>query len=499
MKRICSRVLVLLLAAALLCGSALAAEQAAWGSIQGETAVLYLPGTEGEDFSCQVGSAWAEVASAAPVSSLESPVETIVLLDNSLSITQDQQPVIKELLSDLIANRLTGEKYTIATVSDQANYLCTGESDYTSLKTIVDGITFQNQYTQLTDSLYQVLDSLKSSDTGVLRRLLIVADGVDNKEVGYTQSELEALIRELGYPIYTVGCLGNSPTVKEDLQNLFALSRITTGGAYYLPELQTMDIVSGVISWNNAVRLVVQLPAEVCDGMPKALRVTDNTSGNTYTTELKMPLAELQQPVETPAVPEESEPAQEPDPEPTPDQPPAGRSDIPWSLVLVVVLAGAVLALGIVLLLRRKKTSQRIVETPEAVPPTDHLAKTEFIGPETNGGLGQTEGIWSDGTPTLRLVFQNLDNPGHRIETALDKEILVGRDASACQVVLTEPSVARKQCRVYLQGSWVMVANLSHSNITKLNGLDVTEDCELVNEGVLQMGRVRMRVEIIRS
>lgn len=496
MKRICTHILVPLLVAALLCGTALAAEQAAWGSIQGETAVLYLPGTEGEDFSCQVGSAWAEVTSSAPVSSLETPVETVVLLDNSLSITQDQQPVIKELLNDLIANRLTGEKYTIATVSDQVNYLCTGESDYTSLKTIVDGITFQNQYTQLTDSLYQVLDSLKASDEGILRRLLIVADGVDNKQVGYTQSELEALIRELGYPIYTVGCAGNSATATEDLQNLFALSRITTGGAYYLPELQTMDIVSGVISWNNAVRLVVQLPAEVCDGMPKALRVTDNSGGNSYTTELKMPLAELQQPVETPAAPEEPEPVQEPDPDPDPA--PVDQSSIPWSLVLVVVLAIAVLVLVVLLLLRRKKTSQRIVETPEAVPPDAHLAKTEFIGPETSGGLGQTEGIWSDGAPTLRLAFQNLDNPGHRIETALDKEILVGRDASACQVVLTEPSVARKQCRVYLQGSWVMVANLSHSNITKLNGLDITEDCELVNGGVLQMGRVRMRVEIIR-
>ena len=40
------------------------------------------------------------------------------------------------------------------------------------------------------------------------------------------------------------------------------------------------------------------------------------------------------------------------------------------------------------------------------------------------------------------------------------------------------------------------VSNLSQTNITKLDGRAVTEDCELPSGSVLQMGRLRMRVEI---
>lgn len=391
--------------------------------------------------------------------------------------------MIKELLGDLIANRLAGERYTIATISDQVNYLCTGESDYAALKAIVDGLSFENQRTQLTDGLYHVLDSLKSSDESTLRRLLIIADGVDNKQVGYTQSELAALIQETGYPIYTVGCANNSASATEELQNLFALSRLTSGGSYYLPEVEkAMDVVSGVIAWNNSVQLTVQLPPKASDGMTKALRITNGT--NTYMTELKMPLAEPQ---------EESDPVPPvPEPEPAPDPVPEPEPVNHWGVALAIVLVAVALIFAVIILLWRKKARERIVEVPEAKPSATP-AVTEILSSQG----GETEGIW-DSSPALRLVLQNLDLSSQRIEVALDGEILIGRDGSACQVVLTEPSVARRQCRIFRQGSWVMLANLSKSNITKLNGHNVIEDCELTDGGILQMGRLHMRVEIIQ-
>lgn len=491
MKRICVQFFGILAAMILLCGAASAEELTAWGSVQGETAVLCLPGAEGEDFACQIGNESADIKSITPLSELETPVETVVIIDNSLSIQKNQRPVIKELLGDLIANRLAGEKYTIATISDQVNYLCSGESDYTALKAIADELAFQDQRTQLTDGLYQVLDSLRLSDEGTFRRLLIIADGVDNKQVGYTQSELASLIQETGYPIYTVGCANKSASAAEELQNLFSLSRLTSGGSYYLPEVErTMDIVSGVIAWNDSVQLTVQLPQGACDGMAKALRVTSGTGGNVYMTELKMPLAQLQEPEEEP----EPAPAPEPEPEPMPEPEPAGG--FPLGVALAILLVTATAAAAVIVLLRRKKARERIVEAPEAEPPVFMPADTEIL--LSGDDSGKTEGIWGS-SPAIRLVFQNLDNPSHRVEAVLSGEILVGRDASACQVILTEPSVARRQCRIFRQGSWVMLENLSRSNITMLNGHNVLEGCELADGGVLQMGRVRMRVEIIQS
>lgn len=488
MKRVFIHFLGIFTAMLLLCGAASAEELTAWGSVQGGTAVLCLPGAEGEDFSCQIGNESADIQSITPLGKLETPVETVVLIDNSFSIQKNQRPVIKELLGDLIANRLAGEKYTIATISDQVNYLCSGESDYTELKAIVDGLAFQDQRTQLTDGLYHVLGSLKSSDEGTLRRLLIIADGVDNKQVGYTQNELAALIQKMGYPIYTVGCANNSASATEELQNLFALSRLTPGESYYLPEVEkTMDIVSRVIAWNDSIQLTVALPQEVCDGMAKALRVTDGVGGNIYMAEMKMPLAELQEPKEEP------KPTPAPEPEPVPE--PEAESAFPVSIVLMSLLVAAAVAV-IMILLRRKKMGERIVETPEARSPVLAPANTELLA--AGDDSGRTEGIWSS-SPATRLVFQNLDIPRHRIEATLDGEILIGRDASACQVILTEPSVARRQCRIFQRGSWIMLENLSQSNITKLNGHMVVEDCELIDGGILQMGRLRMRVEIVQS
>lgn len=491
MKRIYAQIVCSLLFALLLLGTASAAEMTAWGSIQEETAILCLPGAKGEQFACQVGNVAAEIISVTPLHELEVPVDTIVLIDNSLSIQKDQRPIIKELLGDLIANRLAGERYTIATISDQVNYLCSGESDYTVLKSLVDNLEFKDQRTQLTDGLYHVLEQWKESDDGTLRRLLIIADGVDNKQVGYTQSELAALIQEIGYPIYTVGCANNSSAATEELQNLFALSRLTSGSSYYLPEVQkTMDIVSGIIAWNDSVQLKVQLPPEICDGMNKVLRVTSDAKGDTYLAELKMPLAEIQETKKEPET--KPEPVPVSSPEPDPEEEP--EREFPVAILVVVGLA-AIAGILLALFLLKKKSRERIEETPDVKPQLGIPADTELLsGP--SGTEGETEGIWSS-SPSLRLVLQNLDNPSHRVEAVLNGEMLIGRDASVCQIVLTEPSVARRQCRVFQQSGWVMISNLSQSNITKLDGETLTENRELSSGSILQMGRLRMRVDIL--
>jgi len=492
MKRICCCLLCPVLLLMLLCPAALAAsETPAWGCVRDSSAFLCLPGASGSEFTCQIGSVNAEVKSATPLISLEKPVETVILVDNSLSIAKDQRPRITELLGDLFANRLPGEAYTVATLTDQVNYLCSETSDYATLKSVVDSLEFQKQDTQLMDGLYNVLEALKGREDGTLRRLLVIADGMDDKAVGYTLTELTALVQELGYPIYTVGCATTTENATNPLQNLFSIARITPGSAYfYLPEVEkTMDIVSSVTSWNNSVQLEVPLPAEVCDGLPKALRVTSGEGGSVYTAQLNMPLAGVAEPTA------EATPAPTPPPatpEPTPEPEPK-TSPLPWIILAVVLVL--LLAAGItlaILLVRRHKRKTRIEPSPDAVPPPRAPEATELF----SGDDGQTAGIWDDASK-VRLALQNVDVPSQRIEVVLNGQLIVGRDGSSCQVVLTEPSVARKQCRIFQQGGWVMLENLSHTNLTKLDGASVTEECELPNGSTLQMGRLRMRVEFL--
>lgn len=113
-------------------------------------------------------------------------------------------------------------------------------------------------------------------------------------------------------------------------------------------------------------------------------------------------------------------------------------------------------------------------------------------------------GAWSGGHPDRpwaqppgrRLILEDPDVPGRRIETPLEGCVTIGRDASVCQVVLTEASVARQQCRIYERDGRVMIGNLSHSNITEVDGWPVLEDRELPAQFALRLGRVRLRAEL---
>ena len=103
--------------------------------------------------------------------------------------------------------------------------------------------------------------------------------------------------------------------------------------------------------------------------------------------------------------------------------------------------------------------------------------------------------LWEDGAES-RLILQDISDPARRFETVLRGRILVGRDGSQCQIVLNEPTVARKQCEIYRQGSEIMLRNLSTSNITKVDDQRVNGECPLHHGNVITMGRMRFRVEV---
>lgn len=83
----------------------------------------------------------------------------------------------------------------------------TAESDYLSLGSAIDSITYENQNTQLSDRVYEAVQKLHESDANQFCRVVIISDGVDDKQIGYTHTELENLLRSCGYPIYTVGAV----------------------------------------------------------------------------------------------------------------------------------------------------------------------------------------------------------------------------------------------------------------------------------------------------
>lgn len=487
------------LALAILCATGAAAEGgAAWGRVMEHNAVLYLQGVSSTDgMQAQVGNTAAEITEIKAMNALETPVHTTIILDNSYSIPSAQRPLVQEILEDLIGNRLPGEQFSIATISQTVTYLCQGQTDYLTLKEAVENIEYQNQETKLTDCVYEILQGLREQENGILQRVVLITDGVDNQQIGYTREELGALIQDCGYPLYTIGCSNKTAGGNEQLQNLFALSRLTAGQSFYLGEEQDANAIAGAIAaWNGAVRVTVALPEDVCDGSKRMVRVTES-GGDEFVAELVMPFADVSA-VQTPEATQA--PGQQ---TPVEAEEPASPRLPAWLLpaVIAALAAAGLIALLVVVLLRRKKKDRfEYNEGPAAEPsmadaPTELDDKTEMMDADPSDD-GKTDMLW-DEPPQRRLILADVRDPMVRFEAPLNGRVKIGRNPGQCQIVVkNDPKVSRLQCEVYQDGGGVMLCNQSESNITKLNGSTVQTPQELHSGDVITMGRTELRAEI---
>ena len=159
---------------------------AAWITVQGQQALVYLQGIGLDaDLTCQIGSTLITPAQVQQIQELETPVHTVILVDNSVSIPSSQRPLVQEILEAVAGNHLQGEQFSVATISETVTWLCEAQTDYLQVKPVLDGIVYNDQQTRLTDCLYEVITYLQQQYHGQFCRIILVADGVDNQQVGY--------------------------------------------------------------------------------------------------------------------------------------------------------------------------------------------------------------------------------------------------------------------------------------------------------------------------
>lgn len=483
-----------------------------WATVDGTNAVLYLP-QAGEVTDCQVGTVPCSNVQTTPISETEVPIKTLIILDNSLSIPQAERPIITQLLTNLIGNRMEGEQFTIVTIEDESHYLCTNESDYLALSSAVNGIQYQNQDTQLTDNVYQAIETLYQETPTQFSRVVIIADGVDDKEIGYTRAELQELIQTCGYPVYTVGC---GPNNSEDrvalLDGLFALSRITNGQSYYFGDTtDTYQIAQGICAYNQAQQVTIPLPAEVCDGTVHGVKVV--CGGQEYDVQLTMPFE---------SVPASSVPVQQEEVEPAEEVPVQEQPAWPIPLWMMAAIGGGVVLFLVAIIVvirlavRRKRNKKSREQESEKEEDVSEVVEIRDDGPAvrhwyddlpSDNPNDSGDYLADDGENTVR-VFGNassrtsylrlvdVKNASQFYETSLKGRVTVGR-SSSCQITIDDPSVSRRQCEIYEQAGQVYVLNCSQTNPTRVGQTVVDKPVRLWNGAVLTMGKIQMKVEIV--
>lgn len=467
-----------------------------------ENVQLYVQGVEGDitDVAYQIGTSPCENITYKKIMESDVPMQTLIMIDNSLSITAQNRKVIEELLTDIVADRADREEFRLATFSEDITYLTDYSSDYAALKQVIQEIQYQDQETYLTDVLYDVLTEMNSENPEVFRRIIIISDGVDNKTIGYTKDELYDLLKTRPYPVYTFGCVYKNNN--EQLENMFALSRITNADSFVVDELQDPITAVQVLAEDyQTMQFTVSLPAELSDGSTKSSKLSFRAGEETYfaSTDITLPFkvndtAEVVEEVEEP---EQEEPEEIIEPEI--EEPGINR------FVLLGVLAGiALLVIGIIVttvvyIKKRKQKENPYEELSFGFPESE---KTEMQYDDSEHTLlldenGESTVLLENEMGSRNLILTDVSNPIRTFQTTISSSVVIGRTPGAGKIVIDyDKSVSGNHCEIILRDNRFYVRDLGSSNGTFLNDSRVIAETELYSGSVLKLGRLVMRIEM---
>lgn len=519
--------LLSVLVGTLLCGMAVlaAGTLSVVGLYTGEDCIsVYVKGIEGEitQSGAQIGTTVAEGVFVRKIDAQTIPMKTLIMVDNSLSISNANREKIKSLVQDLIADRMNGEQVAIATFSETITMLTEYTDDYSTLKAAVEGIEYKDQETYFTDVLCEYL-STEQVREDVYRRIIVISDGVDNKSIGYTKEELSAMLKEQMIPVYAIGCINGKNN--EQLENMFALARSTSADSFVLDEVEnTLDITSVLNADRGVVRFLIKPAAEVMDGSKHAVKLSflDGGAEQSISMDITMPQKALveeatPQPVATTA-PVVVATAQ-------PEEQPQDDSGVKSAILVIIascfVLIGGIVAVILLLLSKRKKKpsfqslddklggallnphervqgqEDRVHVLPEYVSKEEAEGKTELV-PEVKdwSGDGKTQLIWDSGE-SYHVMLTDVNSPMKSFQVPLSKAIIVGRKQELCNIVLDyDKSVSGRHCQIEVRSGRFYIKDLQSANGTYVNGNRVLTETEIFSGNVLKLGRLQVRFEV---
>lgn len=485
---------------------------------------VYMKGVDSvsDDVSVQVGTAAGEIINCERVEALE--MQTLILLDNSLSMPSAVRPKIAELMQDLIGDRAAKETISIAVFDEKITYLTDYTSDYATLKNVVEQITYKDQETYLTDVLYELLaTNYGTNRKEAFQRIIILSDGVDNKSLGYTKEELYALMKENPYPIYTIGC--KTKNNNEQLESMFALSRLSNAEYFLLDESDTLTIIDKLKEDRNIVRIKIGLPAEIMDGSKKAVKLS--FQGVDVSCEMKMPQIEVkkEEPVETePIIVEETMVEEETEiiedvtqedeelEEETEIEMEEEDATSIYQIIFIVIIGCIILIviticiLCIIIINRKKKqqqeqTKQFMYEKENAL---NNVLASSVSQEKDTGMVGNsvktnvTDIAMMGNQNTIRyLVLTDVRVPAKSFQIPFKENIIIGRKKEVCHLVLDyDMSISSKHCEIRMYNNRFYIRDLQSLNGTCVNGKRILVETEIVSGCFITLGRLEMRFEI---
>ncbi len=441
-------------------------------------------------------------------------MHTIIMVDNSLSVTEENRERIKEILRQYVQGIPQQEEVSLALFGEEIRFLAKRAKGEEELLPLIEGMEFQNQDTFLTDFLFQMLGDIQN-DTEYTR-FIIISDGVDNKAIGITKEELADKLKETSRPIYAIGHVYKENS--EQLKNMFALSRMTGGKEFLMEDYEeAVEIADQIHDFSGIYGIRMETPEKVMDGDKRHVLLNIHTGDGDMevTGEAVMPFTLVEEEPESEPEPEpipepESEPEPEPIPEPEPEPEPelipepkpepeptpepeekqaAGIGIGKLAGIAAIVLAAALLLIYNV----KREKSHKEGKNPavpvkakgrKAMPEAPKEIKPEEAAPVQEG--------------RYLLVLRDRANPERVFRYPLDRHVVVGRNIDMVQIPVDYSlTVSGKHCEFYSRNNRFYVCDMHSANHTFVDGRMIQEETEIISGNTVRMGEVEFYVEIM--
>lgn len=491
---------------------------------QEESVKIYVKGIDSDvsDISYQIADKPCPQVECHSIDEENSSVQTLFLLDNSLSVSEANKQRAKDIMLSLLTNRTDNEQFRIATFGEDIEYLTDYSSDYAALSASIEAIQSQDRETYLSDVLYDLLNEFQAEKQTGYRRVIVVSDGVDNKSIGITKEELDKLLQDTSYPIYTLGAQNTKNNT--ELENMFAISR-KTGASYYLLNEQTDNqlIIDELNDDHNIKVFEAKYPDIALDGSKKNTKLTFT---DTETTELQF---EITLPfgisVESTAEPivvekEETETVEEikeeviPQPEPTPAVENNEKAGNPAKTVIVVILIIAIIGLIVYMFINKKKDDKgekksKKKDTSDSLIPSYNPEyddeKTEIRSEVFQSDDSDVTEIYTDDWNTPQgqqnvkyLILQEKYGEQKEYRAAMSGNfVIIGRSIEKCQLCIPgDKSISGAHCEIGKRDDSYYIKDLNSGNGTYLNGNRIYLESQIVNGDQLRLGRTELIIKI---
>lgn len=440
---------------------------------------------------------------------MEMSAQTLVLIDNSLSVSKVNQEITKETLKYLFAHSPENRAYCFTPFSHTLEYVESYTDDYVGLKDMAERLTYENKETSLTDVVTMVMDKWEQGDFAC-RDILIFTDGLEEKSINYQKEELFYLLEHNSYPVYIV-CLDQKNN-NEAVKNLSAICRVS-GGKLFHTEFEGSDAEVEIKLTNQIFDAMNNYSEKNWKIYEDEMEESKNGAKEEGEDLLKEEITEVIEENETESF--LAQPYNEDDLLYELEKPEAELTPLTYAAfggILFIIICGIFLS-WCLFIKHKQKTKieeeeyrRRILEKVEEKKSMAFTSQNEMEEGETVS-LIRRDGNNYDMERTRLLSehnqggksdisFEDVSDPSKYFKIRNKQKIILGRN-SGCDVVLDyDDSVSGRHCEISFEDGIYYITDLNSSNGTYINGEKIHSKTRISSNDMLGLGLLSVIVRL---